>query len=178
MSRIGKQPIPLPSTVKVDLRPNSVHVKGPKGELSTPLQPGISCAVEAGQLVVSRANDSQQTRAFHGLTRSLLANAVKGVHEGYKKELDIVGVGYKAAVEGRKATFNLGLSHPVELDIPNGIEITIEKSTHVVITGFDRQQVGQIAAQIRSYRKCEPYKGKGVQYTGETIRRKAGKAAK
>ena len=178
MSRIGKQPIPLPDSVKVDLRPDSVHVKGPKGELSTPLQPGITCALEGGHLVVSRADDSKRTRAFHGLTRSLIANAVKGVHEGYKKELDIIGVGYKASVEGQKATFNLGLSHPVELPIPEGIEISIEKSTHVVVTGYDRQQVGQIAAQIRSYRKCEPYKGKGVQYTGETIRRKAGKAAK
>jgi large subunit ribosomal protein L6 len=178
MSRIGKQPIPLPDSVKVDLRPDSVHVKGPKGELSTPLQPGITCVLEAGQLVVSRADDSKRTRAFHGLTRSLLANAVKGVHEGYKKELDIIGVGYKAAVEGQKATFNLGLSHSVELPIPAGIEISIEKSTHVVVTGYDRQQVGQIAAQIRSFRKCEPYKGKGVQYTGEIIRRKAGKAAK
>lgn len=178
MSRIGKQPIPLPDSVKVDLRPDSVHVKGPKGELSTPLQPGITCALESGQLVVSRADESKRTRAFHGLTRSLLANAIKGVNEGYKKELDIIGVGYKAAVDGRKATFNLGLSHPVELPIPAGIEITIEKSTHVVVSGYDRQQVGQIAAQIRSYRKCEPYKGKGVQYTGETIRRKAGKAAK
>ncbi len=178
MSRIGKQPIPLPSAVKVGVAGDRVEVKGPKGTLTTPLPAGISCALEDGHIVLTRADDSKRTRSFHGLTRALLANAVHGVNEGYKKELDIVGVGYKAAVEGGKATFNLGLSHAVEFPIPQGIQITVDKATHVTITGFDRQLVGQVAAQIRSFRKCEPYKGKGVKYSDEVIKRKAGKAAK
>ena len=178
MSRVGKQPIPLPGTVKVAVEEGLVKVTGPKGSLATALPQGISCAVEEGRLVVKRADDAKQTRAYHGLVRALLANSVRGVTEGFKKELDIVGVGYKAAVEGSKAVFNLGHSHPIELPIPEGIQITVEKSTHVVVTGYDRQKVGQIAAQIRSFRKPEPYKGKGVHYSDETIIRKAGKAAK
>jgi large subunit ribosomal protein L6 len=178
MSRIGKQPIPLPGAVKVGVHADRVEIQGPKGALSTPIPPGISCAVEGGHLVVSRAEDTKRARSFHGLTRALLANAVRGVHEGYKKELDIVGVGYKATVEGPKVVFNLGYSHPIEFPIPNGIQIAVEKSTHVTVTGYDRQQVGQVAAQIRAFKKCEPYKGKGVQYSDEVIKRKAGKAAK
>ena len=178
MSRIGKMPIALPAGVKIGLQPNAVEIQGPKGTLSTAIPPGIVCAVEAGQLVVTRGDDSKQAKSFHGLTRALLANAVRGVHEGYKKELDIVGVGYKALLEGKNVILNLGLSHPVEFPIPAGIQITVEKNTHLVITGHDKQLVGQVAAQIRSYRKCEPYKGKGVMYTGEVIKRKAGKAAK
>jgi large subunit ribosomal protein L6 len=178
MSRVGKKPIPLPSAVKVQLGEGSVEVKGPKGVLTTPVAPGIACSVEEGTLIVKRAEDSKQARAFHGLTRALLANAVKGVTDGYKKELDIVGVGYKALVEGDKAVFNLGYSHTITLPIPDGITITVDKATHVTVTGCDRQQVGQIAAQIRAMRKPEPYKGKGVHYSDETILRKAGKAAK
>ncbi len=178
MSRIGKQPIPLPSAVKVGVHEDRVEIQGPKGSLTTSLPQGISCAIEGGHLLVKRAEDTKRARSFHGLTRALLANAVRGVHEGYKKELDIVGVGYKASVEGGKAVFNLGYSHPIEFPIPTGIQITVEKSTHVTVTGFDRQQVGQVAAQIRAFKECEPYKGKGVMYTGEVIQRKAGKAAK
>lgn len=178
MSRIGKQPIPLPSAVKVSVLESSVEVQGPKGKTVTNIPPGISCKVDGGVLVVSRQEDTQQGRAFHGLTRALLANAVKGVVEGYKKELDIVGVGYKAAVDGNRLNLSLGFSHPVEFPIPTGITIAVEKNTHVIVTGHDRQQVGQVAAQIRAYRKCEPYKGKGVKYTEETVVRKAGKAAK
>lgn len=178
MSRVGKQPVAIPGAVKVSVTEGAVQVKGPKGELSTPIPPGIACEVKGGNLVVTRSDDSKQQKAYHGLTRALVANAVKGVTEGYKRELDIVGVGYKASVEGQKAVFALGLSHPVEFAIPKGITITVEKATHVIVTGFDRQQVGQVAAQIRAMRKPEPYKGKGVHYSDETIIRKAGKAAK
>jgi large subunit ribosomal protein L6 len=178
MSRIGKQPIPLPSAVKVNIGEGSVEVQGPKGKTVTPVPTGITCAVDSGVMVVSRLEDTKQCRAFHGLTRALLANAVKGVSEGYKKELDIVGVGYKAALEGQKLTLNLGFSHVVEFPVPDHITIAIEKGTHLVVTGHDRQEVGQVAAQIRGYRKCEPYKGKGVKYSDETVVRKAGKAAK
>jgi len=178
MSRIGKLPIPLPGAVKVAVTDGAVEIQGPKGKVTTPVPPGITCAVENQVLLVHRADDVKQTKAFHGLTRSLLANAVLGVTQGYKRELDIVGVGYKANVEGNKAVFNIGYSHPIELEIPAGIKITVEKNTHVVVEGYDKQLVGQIAAKIRGYKKPEPYKGKGVMYTGEHIIRKAGKAAK
>ena len=178
MSRIGKLPIPLPGAVKVAVAEGAVEVKGPKGTVTTPVPPGITCAVEDQALHVRRADDVKQTRAYHGLTRALLANAVLGVTQGYKRELDIVGVGYKANVEGDKAVFNIGYSHPCVLEIPEGIKITVEKNTHVVVEGYDKQLVGQIAAKIRGYKKPEPYKGKGVMYTGEHIIRKAGKAAK
>lgn len=178
MSRVGKLPIPLPDAVKVDVSDAVVEVKGPKGTLLTPVPRGITCTVDDKSLIVSRADDTKPQRSMHGLTRSLLANAVKGVTEGYKRELDIVGVGYKAVVEGDKAVFNLGYAHPITLSIPDGIQIAVEKSTHVVVTGYDRQKVGQVAAQIRSMKKPEPYKGKGVHYSDETLVRKAGKAAK
>jgi large subunit ribosomal protein L6 len=178
MSRIGKQPIPLPGAVKVNLLDGAVEVQGPKGRTVTSIPGGISCSVDAGVLVVTRQEDTKQVRAFHGLTRALLANAVRGVSEGYKRELDIVGVGYKAAIEGSKLNLSLGFSHPVEFPIPAGTTITVEKNTHLTVTGHDRQQVGQVAAQIRAYRKCEPYKGKGVKYTEEVVVRKAGKTAK
>lgn len=178
MSRIGKMPIPIPGAVKVAVQDGTVEVQGPKGKLTTPVPDGIACALESGVLHVKRADDLKQTKALHGLTRALLANAVKGVTEGYKKELDIVGVGYKAAVEGKKVVFNIGYSHPIELPIPDGVVVAVEKNTHVVVEGFDKQLVGQVAAKIRSFKKPDPYKGKGVMYTGEHIIRKAGKAAK
>jgi large subunit ribosomal protein L6 len=178
MSRIGKKPIPLPSAVKLSVRESAVELTGPKGTLSTPVPDGITCSVEGGVASLKRRDDSKSQKALHGLTRALLANAVTGVTEGFKKELDIVGVGYKAAVEGGKITLMVGLSHPAEFAIPKGITITVEKSTHIVITGADCQAVGQAAAQIRAIRKPEPYKGKGIMYTGEAIIRKAGKAAK
>ncbi len=177
MSRVGKQPIALPQKVTVEYRPGEVEVKGPKGVLKTLIPSGITCAEEDGKIQVNRKSDAKRHRAFHGLTRSLLANAVQGVSEGFKKELDIVGVGYKATVEGDKVSFNLGFSHIKVLTIPEGIEINVEKNTHVVVTGIDRQQVGQVAAQIRSFKKPEPYKGKGIKYSDEQIIRKAGKAA-
>ena len=145
MSRIGRLPIPLPKGVEVEIGKGQVSVKGPKGSLEERIPGGITAKLEDGQVVVSRRNDSKQQRAFHGLTLSLLANAVKGVTEGFKKELDIVGVGYKAIVEGNKVSFNLGFSHINVLTIPEGIEVNVEKNTHVVVTGIDRQQVGQVA---------------------------------
>jgi len=178
MSRVGKLPIPVPSAVKVSVKDGGVTIKGPKGEITTPVPPGISCEIEGSTVLVKRAEETKQAKSFHGLTRALLANAVRGVTEGYKRELDIVGVGYKAVVDGQKAVFSLGYSHPIEFSIPTGVAITVEKATHVTVTGFDRQVVGQVAAQIRSMRKPEPYKGKGVHYSDETIIRKAGKAAK
>lgn len=178
MSRIGKQPIPLPPAVKLSIREAAVEVAGPKATLHTPVPAGITCAVESGSVILSRKDDSKSQKALHGLTRALLANAVKGVTEGFKKELDIVGVGYKAAVEGAKISLNVGLSHTAEVAIPKGVTITVEKNTHIIVTGADCQAVGQVAAQIRSIRKPEPYKGKGIMYTGEPIVRKAGKAAK
>ena len=178
MSRVGKLPVSFPTAVKVAVKDGGVSIKGPKGEILTPVPAGISCEVEGAKILVTRSDDTKQAKSSHGLTRALLANAVRGVTDGYKKELDIVGVGYKASVEGPRAVFALGYSHPIEFAIPKGITITVEKATHVTVTGFDRQQVGQVAAQIRSMRKPEPYKGKGVHYSDETIIRKAGKAAK
>jgi len=177
MSRIGKMPVPFPDTVNISVGEESVEVKGPKGSITTALPRGINCKVENGNAIITREEDTKQARAYHGLTRSLISNAVQGVTEGYKKELDIVGVGYKASVEGNKAVFNLGFSHPKELVIPDGIEITVDKATHVVVTGYDKQMVGEVAARIRSMRKPEPYQGKGVHYSDETILRKVGKAA-
>jgi large subunit ribosomal protein L6 len=178
MSRIGKKEIPLPKGVEVSQAGEAVVVKGPKGSLSTALIPGISMAVENNVVKFARGNDEGKTRAFHGLMRALVANNVKGVSEGFKRELDIVGVGYRAEVKGREVVFQLGYSHPVRFAIPDGIEITVDpKSGHITITGIDRQRVGQTAAEIRSLREPDPYKGKGIKYSDEVIRRKAGKAA-
>ena len=178
MSRIGKQPIALPAGVKVATKEGEIEISGPKGALKTKVPEGISCKVDGKNLIVERSSDEQKTRALHGLTRALVANAVTGVSQGFKKELDIVGVGYKAAIEGNKILLNLGFSHQKEQPIPEGIEVKVEKATHLTITGYDRQVVGQVAAQIFRMRKPEPYKGKGVMYTGQKIIRKAGKAAK
>nr|WP_320133279.1 50S ribosomal protein L6 [uncultured Holophaga sp.] len=178
MSRIGKKPVALPKGVKVTIHGAEAVVEGAKGQLNCPIPKGITLDVQADSIVLSRANDEAQNRAFHGLTRALLQNAVTGVAEGWKKELDIVGVGYKAAMEGANLRLDLGYSHPIIYQAPVGISIAVEKNTHVVVTGIDRQLVGQVAADIRKFRKPEPYKGKGVQYTGEVIRRKAGKTGK
>ena len=150
----------------------------PRAQLSCPILPGITLDVQADSITLARPNDEAKNRAFHGLTRALLNNAVTGVTTGWKKELDIVGVGYKAAMDGAKLRLDLGYSHPIFYDAPEGITIAVEKNTHVVVTGIDRQLVGQVAADIRKFRKPEPYKGKGVMYTGEVIRRKAGKTGK
>jgi large subunit ribosomal protein L6 len=177
MSRVGKKVIPLPKGVEVSQKENEIVVKGPKGSLSTPLVPGISMKIEDGSVLFERADEQKQTRAFHGLMRALVANNVTGVSEGFRKELDIVGVGYRGEVKAKEVVFQLGYSHPIHFRIPEGIEITVDKGGHVVVTGIDRQKVGQTAAEIRGLRLPDPYKGKGVKYTGEVIRRKAGKAA-
>ena len=175
MSRIGKKPIPIPKGVTVKVAPRAVEVQGPKGKMSQPLPPGIVFAQQDGQLVASLEREDGSLRKFHGLARSLVANAVAGVTDGFKKELDIVGVGYRAELKGKQVHFALGYSHPVIFDIPNGIDITIDKQTHVTVTGVDRQLVGQVAANIRRMRKPDPYKQKGVRYTGEVLKKKVGK---
>jgi len=178
MSRIGKKEIPLPSGVEVKQTGDSITVKGPKGTLSTALVPGIDVKVENNVVQFTRGNEEGRTRAFHGLMRALVANNVKGVSEGFKRELDIIGVGYRAEVKGKEVVFALGYSHPVRFPIPDGIDIVVEPKTgHVTITGIDKQKVGQTAAEIRSLREPDPYKGKGIKYSDEVIRRKAGKAA-
>lgn len=177
MSRIGKQPLPIPDNVKVNLTPHELKVTGPKGELTTPIPSGISCEQKDNELVFSRENETGQVRAFHGLARALAANAVKGVSQGFTKELDIVGVGFRAEQKGRSVIFNLGFSHPIEFPLPDGIEVTVDKQTHLVIKGADKQQVGEIAAIMRSLKKPDPYKNKGIRYTDEVLKKKAGKAA-
>jgi large subunit ribosomal protein L6 len=176
MSRVGRKPIAIPEDVKVSVSKTALSVQGPKGKLETPVPPGISFAIEGAQLLCARTNDERQQRAFHGLARALAQNAIKGVTEGFSKELDIVGVGYKAAVEGQKVVFALGYSHPVEFKVPEGIKIAVDKQTHLVISGIDRQKVGQVAAEIRGLRKPDPYKQKGIRYVGEVLKKKAGKA--
>lgn len=178
MSRIGKKPVALPTGVKVTVHGAEAVVEGAKGKLSCPILPGITLDVQADSITLGRPNDEAKNRAYHGLTRALINNAVLGVTTGWKKELDIVGVGYKAAMDGAKLRLDLGYSHPIFYDAPAGITIAVEKNTHVTVTGIDRQLVGQVAADIRKFRKPEPYKGKGVMYTGEVIRRKAGKTGK
>jgi large subunit ribosomal protein L6 len=175
MSRIGKKPIPLPKGVKVDVQPGAVEVQGPKGKLRQPVPAGITFAVEDGELLARPEREDTLLGKFHGLARSLVANAVTGVTDGFRKDLDIVGVGYRAEVKGKQVVFALGYSHPVVFDIPAGIDIAIDRQTHVTVTGIDRQQVGQVAANIRRLRKPDPYKQKGVRYTGEVLKKKAGK---
>jgi len=178
MSRIGKKPVTLPSGVKVTVTGSEAIIEGAKGTLSCPIPAGITLDIQADSVTFARANDEPQNRAYHGLTRALVGNAVLGVTTGWKKELDIVGVGYKAAMDGAKLKLELGYSHSINYEAPAGIQMAVEKTTHIVVTGIDRQLVGQVAADIRAFRKPEPYKGKGVQYTGEVIRRKAGKTGK
>ena len=175
MSRIGKKPIAIPKGVKIDIQPGAVEVQGPKGKLRQPLPAGIGFAVEGEELSARLLHDDPQLAKFHGLARSLVANAVLGVTEGFRKDLDIVGVGYRAELKGKQVVFALGYSHPVVFDIPAGIDVAIDKQTHITVTGVDRQQVGQVAANIRRLRKPDPYKQKGVRYTGEVLKKKAGK---
>ena len=172
MSRIGKKPIPLPSGVKIQVG-EQLEVTGPKGKLSVPIPEGISIEQGPGKLEIKRASDSHA--ALHGLTRALAANAVQGVSTGFTRELDIVGIGYRADVKGNIATFTLGYSHPIEFMLPPGVEMKIDKQTHLVLTGFDRQLLGQVAANIRALRKPDPYKNKGIRYTGEALKKKVGK---
>jgi len=176
MSRIGKQPITVPNGVDISIADELVTVKGPKGQLQVKLLPGVSAAVEDGSINITRANDERETRSFHGLQRALLANATTGVSEGWSKELEIVGIGYRAESQGKNVIFNLGYSHPIDFAVPDGIEIDVDaKANKVTVKGIDRQQVGQIAAEIRGLRPPEPYKGKGVRYSDERVRTKAGK---
>jgi large subunit ribosomal protein L6 len=177
MSRIGKQPIDVPDGVKVDVAGGAVHVKGPKGSLSRDLPSGITCTLDGKELKVERQNDSRRQRALHGLTRTLIANAVKGTSEAFQKKLEIVGVGYRAEAKKGQLELALGFSHPVIFPIPEGIDVQVEKQTRLTVTGIDKQQVGQVAADIRALKPPEPYKGKGIRYEGELIKRKAGKAA-
>lgn len=178
MSRIGKKPITVPKGVEIKKDGNAVVVKGPKGSLKTPLVQGIDVKIENNVVQFTRPDEEKPTRAFHGLVRALVANNVIGVTTGFKKELDIVGVGYRAEVKGKEVVFQLGYSHPVRFPIPKGIDIAVDaKSGHVTVTGIDKQQVGQVAAEIRNLREPDPYKGKGIKYSDEIIRRKAGKAA-
>jgi len=175
MSRIGKKPIPIPQGVTVKVDANVVDVKGPKGQLRQPLPPGVVAVIEDGQLLTRRERDEAALGKFHGLARSLVNNAVLGVTDGWKRELDIVGVGYRAELKGKQIVLALGYSHPVVYDVPAGIEIAIEKQTHITVTGVDRQLVGQVAANLRRLRKPDPYQQKGVRYTGEVLKKKAGK---
>ena len=172
MSRVGKKPIPLPKGVKIEIG-ESLRVEGPKGHLSVPIPAGVRFEQKSDTLELVRDND--KLAALHGLTRALAANAVLGVSTGFTRELDIVGTGYRADVKGKVATFTLGYSHPIELLLPAGVELKIDKQTHLILTGYDRQAVGQVAAHIRALRPPDPYKNKGVRYTGEVLRKKAGK---
>lgn len=174
MSRIGQKPIAVPQGVKVQISDQKVDVQGPKGKMSVPMPRGIKFQTKDGILTALR--DSEEQRALHGLARALVANAVHGVTEGFKKDLDIVGVGYRAEVKGKNLVIALGFSHPVEFPIPEGIQIAVEKQTHMVVSGADKGQVGQVAANLRRLRPPDPYKQKGIRITGERLKKKAGKA--
>jgi large subunit ribosomal protein L6 len=177
MSRIGNKPVEVPKGVDLRLDGNTIHVKGPKGNLSRDLHPEMVVKVEDGVLTVTRPSEAVRHKALHGLTRSLVANMVEGVTDGFQKKLEIQGVGYRVQKQGKGLTFHLGFSHPVEYDAPAGIELDAPTPTEVVVSGADKQLVGQVAAEIRGIRPPEPYKGKGVRYAGEQVRRKAGKTA-
>jgi large subunit ribosomal protein L6 len=177
MSRIGKQPVGIPSGVTVNVESSQVTVKGPKGTLSLAVPATCKVAVEDGKIVVTRENDLKPVRALHGTTRAHLANMVKGVSAGWVRDLEIIGVGYKAEAKGKSVTLTLGFSHPIEFPVPEGITVETPEPTKVRVSGIDRQRVGQVASEIRALRPPEPYKGKGVKYSDETIVRKAGKSA-
>ncbi|WP_029090250.1 50S ribosomal protein L6 [Brevibacterium album] len=178
MSRIGKLPVSVPAGVDVTIDGQNVKVKGPKGELSVEVREPISVALEEGQVLVTRPDDARESRALHGLSRTLVNNMVIGVTEGYSKSLEIVGTGYRVQAKGQSLEFALGYSHSITVDPPAGISFSVEGQTKVTVSGIDKQQVGEVAANIRKLRKPEPYKGKGVRYAGENVRRKVGKAGK
>jgi large subunit ribosomal protein L6 len=178
VSRIGKQPIPVPSGVEVKIDGSTVSVKGPKGELSQTFSDILGIAMEEGAIVVTRPDDGREARSLHGLTRTLISNMVTGVSDGFFKNLEIVGVGYRAVLKGKDLELALGFSHPVLITPEAGIEFEVPQPTKITVRGIDKQRVGQVAAEIRAWRKPEPYKGKGVRYEGEYVRRKLGKAAK
>lgn len=178
MSRIGKRPIPIPQKVSVTIDGQTVAVKGPKGELSRVLPEHVEVSQEDGILSVRRRSESRTARQLHGLCRTLVSNMVEGVSQGFQKRLEIQGVGYRAQVQGRNLTLNVGYSNPVQIQPPQGIDVAVENNTNVIISGIDKEIVGNIAAQIRGVRPPEPYKGKGIRYAGEQVRRKAGKSGK
>ncbi len=178
MSRIGNKPVQIPAGVEVAVNGNNVTVKGPKGQLDLDVYEKLTVTVEENVLHVSRPDDERETRARHGLTRALIHNMVVGVSEGFEKQLELAGVGYRVQLKGKNLEFSLGFSHPVIVEAPEGITFEVPDNTHVNVKGIDKQQVGQVAAEIRGKRPPEPYKGKGIHYVGEHIRRKLGKAAK
>jgi len=176
MSRIGRLPVPLPKGVSLSVAADTIEVKGPRGVVATPLPPGISCAVDAGKAVFSRKSEAKREKALHGLARALLANAVKGVTDGFTRELEIQGIGYKALVQGKNLEMSLGFSHQIVYPVPEGVSVLVDpKQTRITVSGIDRQKVGQVAAEIRGIKPPEPYKGKGIRYAGEHVRRKVGK---
>ena len=177
MSRIGKQPIPVPDGVEITIQPELVKVKGPKGELEERVSRDIGVEQQDGEVLVTRPTDRGEHRALHGLTRSLIANMVEGVTNGYEKRLEIQGVGYRAQLQGRKLVMTLGYSHPVEVEAPEGIDFEVPAPTQIVVRGISKQAVGEVAANIRKKRPPEPYKGKGIRYRGEYVARKVGKRA-
>lgn len=178
MSRIGNKPILLPADVNVTLNGNNIHVKGPKGELSFDFDANLEIVVEGTELLVKRPNDTKWSKTIHGTTRALVANMVEGVSKGFTRSLEIIGVGYRAALQGGKLVVNAGYSHTCELEIPEGVKVELPKNTIINLSGIDKQVVGQFAAEIRAIRKPEPYKGKGIKYSDEHVRRKEGKTAK
>jgi large subunit ribosomal protein L6 len=177
MSRVGKKPIPIPSGVQVQTHARSVEVKGPKGTLTMALEPGVAVTQEGSALQVVLQREDRQANAVFGLTRALLANNVRGVSEGFARALEIQGTGYRAQLDGKKLVLQLGFSHPIEFPVPEGIQITVDSPTKLTVRGADKGQVGQVAADIRGFRPPEPYKGKGIRYEGEIVKRKAGKSA-
>lgn len=177
MSRIGRAPIEIPKDVTVTFAGDTVSVKGPKGTLSQKIDPSIKISIEGSVVTVSRSSEDKKHKAMHGLYRSLVSNMIKGVHTGFEKNLEITGVGYRAAKEGKKLVLSMGYSHPVSVDPPAGIEFVVEGQTKVKVVGADKQVVGQVASNIKYVRPVEPYKGKGIRYAGQYVRRKAGKAA-
>ena len=177
MSRIGKLPVPLSTGVNVEFKEDTLTVKGPKGELKRKISDMVNLTIEGNQILVDRKNDDKAGRSLHGLTRALVANMVQGVSEGFTKKLEIVGVGFKAEMRGKRLILNLGYSHPIIVGVPDSIKFEVPTPNEINVSGIDKELVGAVAAKIRSFRKPEPYKGKGVKYAGEYIRRKAGKAA-
>jgi large subunit ribosomal protein L6 len=177
VSRIGRQPLPIPEGVSVDVGPGRVSVNGPKGELSQTVDPDMTVAVDEGVLTVARPTDRGEHRALHGLTRSLIANMVAGVTDGFSKTLEIQGVGYRARLQGKALELSVGYSHPVQIQAPDGIEFEVPQPTQIIVRGIDKQLVGETAARIRRVRPPEPYKGKGIRYQDEHVRRKVGKRA-
>ncbi|EIJ80003.1 50S ribosomal protein L6 [Bacillus methanolicus PB1] len=178
MSRIGKKPIEIPSGVTVTVNNNSVTVKGPKGELTRSFNPDIEIKVEENVITVSRPTDEKEHRALHGTTRAIIANMIEGVSKGFERSLELIGVGYRAQKQGKKLVLNVGYSHPVEIEPEEGLEIEVPANTKVVVKGIDKERVGALAANIRQVRPPEPYKGKGIRYEGEYVRRKEGKTGK